>query len=188
MKYESEILNVIIAIEGHTSPSIHYESECIEHAVNEMDEGIADYQSELLNNYLKYITKGIPVSSVTTVSNDNIISSYDGKYLFYASKPSYDGSMFPSNLFNLYVAKQLSANKSYRVCLTQLEGSNTKLSVKDNLFNTIGQESNYSTGKKEIIIRPTTTITNFISLRIEGIEGTTYTRHFTFYNLKIYEL
>ena len=33
MKYESEILNEIIANEGHINASLHYESECIEHAV-----------------------------------------------------------------------------------------------------------------------------------------------------------
>ena len=55
MKYQSEILKEIIDKEGHITSLLHYESECIEHAINEMDEGVPIYQGELLDNYLYYI-------------------------------------------------------------------------------------------------------------------------------------
>ena len=61
------------------------------------------------------------------------------------------------------------------------------MSVKDNNFNTLGQESTYSAGHKEIIFTPNSQINNFISLRIESIEDTNQ-RHFEWYNVKIYKL
>lgn len=37
MKYQSDILNEIIDKEGHITSLLHYESECIEHAINEIE-------------------------------------------------------------------------------------------------------------------------------------------------------
>lgn len=187
MKYQSEVLKEIIDKEGHTTSLLHYESECIEHAVNEMDEGLAKYQSELLNNYLSYIKHGITINSVNTVSNGNVKTSHNDKNYTYDSMPTYTGSMSPSNLFDLYISEPLIGNQRYKICFNQLTASNTKMSVKDNNFNTIGQETIYSAGHKEIIFTPNSQINNFITLRIENIEDTTQ-RHFEWYNVKIYKL
>lgn len=187
MKYQSEILKEIIDKEGHITSLLHYESECIEHAINEMDEGVPIYQGELLNNYLYYIDHGIPIISVNTVSNGNIKSSHNDKNYTYDSMPTYTGSMSPSNLFDLYIGEPLIGNQQYKICFNQLTTTNTKMSVKDNNFNTLGQETTYSAGNKEIIFTPNSQINNFISLRIESIEDTRQ-RHFEWYNIKIYKL
>lgn len=187
MKYQSEILNDIVEQEGHINASLHYESECIDHHVNEMDEGVANYQSELLNNYLNYIKNGVDITSVNTLNHANIKTSHNDKNYTYESTPTYTGSMAPSNLFNLYISEPLIANHQYKICFTQLTSCKTKMSVKDNHFNTIGEESIYSNGHKEIIFTPNSQINNFITLRIESIADTSV-RYFEWYNIKLYKI
>ena len=105
MKYQSDILNEIIDKEGHITSLLHYESECIELAINEMDEGVPIYQGELSDNFLYYSDHGIPTISVITGGNGTIIASHNDKNYNYDSQPTYTGSMSPSNLFDLYISE-----------------------------------------------------------------------------------
>ena len=125
MKYQSEILKEIIDKEGHITSLLHYESECIELAINEMDEGVPIYQGELLDNFLYYSDHGIPIISVNTVINGNIITSHNDKNYTYDSKPTYTGSMSPSNLFDLYISEPLKANHQYKICFKRQQNRRT---------------------------------------------------------------
>nr|DAT73383.1 MAG TPA: hypothetical protein [Caudoviricetes sp.] len=79
MKFEAEIIKEIVDSRGHTKTSIHYQSECVDEWVKEVEGAypkLCDYQPEWLN-YSNENKVGIfPYTSLTDVTNatlDNVV-------------------------------------------------------------------------------------------------------------------
>ena len=79
MKFESEIINEIVDNRGHEKPSLHYESECVEEWVKEVEGAypkLCDYQPEWLNYNNEHKIGVFPyttLSEVTDATVENVV-------------------------------------------------------------------------------------------------------------------
>lgn len=68
MKFEAEIIKEIVDSRGHTKTSIHYQSECVEEWVKEVEGAypkLCDYRPEWLNYSNENKIGEIPVEAIT---------------------------------------------------------------------------------------------------------------------------
>lgn len=78
MKFEAEIIKDIVDSRGHTKTSIHYQSECVEEWVKEVEGAypkLCDYQSEWLNysNENIGIFPYVTLTDVTNATVENVV-------------------------------------------------------------------------------------------------------------------
>lgn len=75
MKFEAEIIKDIVDSRGHTKTSIHYQSECVEEWVKEVEGAypkLCDYQPEWLNYSAENKIGVFPYTSLTDVTNATV--------------------------------------------------------------------------------------------------------------------
>ncbi len=75
MKFEAEIIKDIVDSRGHTKTSIHYQSECVEEWVKEVEGAypkLCDYQPEWLNYSAENKVGVFPYATLTDVTNATV--------------------------------------------------------------------------------------------------------------------
>ena len=75
MKYEADIIKDIVDSRGHTKTSIHYQSECVEEWVKEVEGAypkLCDYQPEWLNYSAENKVGVFPYTALTDVTNATV--------------------------------------------------------------------------------------------------------------------
>ena len=80
MKYKSELINEIVENEGHCSPTLHYESECIGYWIESIRGSypkLTDYEGEWLNYYLENEGIGkfpyLALNNITSTTVENTV-------------------------------------------------------------------------------------------------------------------
>lgn len=75
MKFEAEIIKDIVDSRGHTKTSIHYQSECVEEWVKEVEGAypkLCDYQPEWLNYSAENKIGVFPYATLTDITNATV--------------------------------------------------------------------------------------------------------------------
>ena len=182
MKYQSELINQIVEEKGHTTPLLHYESECVESWIAE-EKGaypkLCDYKGEWLN----YIAEN-PIGKFPYVSLSNVTEATVNNVVPY----SYKSAILKGNtLVNLATQKsgRFNGTRFLRFPLSYNLNPNT-----DYFVNFIVKEStltdgvtcrfkNASTGitlgalKSSGIIAVNTNVPDIIEFYIENTDDVT---------------
>lgn len=130
MKYEADIIKEIVDDRGHIKSSLHYQSECVEEWVKEVEGAypkLCDYQSEWVNYINENPIGNFPYVTLTDVTNatvENVVP--------YAYKSAI---LKGQTLVNLVTQKSGSFNgtRFLRIPLIYVPKTNTKYFVKFNV-------------------------------------------------------
>ena len=142
MKYEAEIIKDIVDSRGHTKTSIHYQSECVEEWVKEVEGAypkLCDYQPEWLNYSAENKVGVFPYTTLTDVTSatvENVVpyayksAILKGQTLVNLCKLSGMNKPNPSREDMIDIPlHHLKENTQYTVIVNVLESSDTAITV-----------------------------------------------------------
>ena len=160
MKFEAEIIKEIVDSRGHEKTSIHYQSECVEEWVKEVEGAypkLCDYQPEWLNYSAENKIGVFPYTTLTDVTNATVenVVPYAYKSTILKGQTLVNVAYFNQGLYNYtdYNLLFIDKTKSYFIKFnTTFETTQIGFIADNNTWNVSNQFN--ATKNGYVIIKP----------------------------------